>query len=178
MCAISFGGDASKEPTKKLALQPELQGDIVPDFFALAPDNRTRLYREDLAKEAKKLGAKRVVLSFFATWCQYCPAELRRMKESSAKLKEKGVLVYLIDVGENLIEDGKKVGGFVEKSSGNAFPFYFDQNNNLLRSFGILEKDATYAVLPVNVVMDANLRVLAVFAEIGNDFPQVLWGNL
>jgi alkyl hydroperoxide reductase subunit AhpC len=175
MCALSFGAG----PSKKLSPLPkELQGDIVPNFLLLAPDNETRLNRKGMADEAKKLGAKRVVFSFFATWCMNCQTEFFHLKENAAKLKENGVLVYLINSGENLMREGKKVGSFAEKFAGASFPLYYDQSNNLLKGFGIVEKNATEFALPVVVVMDANLQVLGAFTETGDDFPQVLWGNL
>jgi peroxiredoxin len=175
MCAISFGAGQSK---KLSPLPKELQGDIVPNFFILAPDNEKMLNKKGMAEEAKKLGAKRVVLSFFATWCINCQTEFFRLKENSGKLKENGVLVYLIDAGEDLMREGKKVGDFVGKFAGNSFPFYFDQNGTLLKNFGIVDKNATEFALPLVVVMDADLRVLGAFTETGDDFPQILWEGL
>jgi peroxiredoxin len=175
ICALSFGAGQSK---KLSPLPPELQGSAVPNFFMLAPDNETRLSKKGLEAEAKKLGAKRVVFSFFATWCLNCRAEFSNLKKSFGKLKEKGAQVYLIDVGEDLIRDGKKVGDFVKEYSGNLFPFYFDKNANLLKAFGLVDKSATEFSLPVIVVMDSDLRVLEVFTDIGDDFPQILWADL
>jgi len=175
MCTFSFG----EGPSKKLSPLPkELQGDAVPSFFVLAPDNETSLSKKGLATELKRLRAKRVVFSFFATWCDNCKTEFFHMKENAAKLKEKGVQVYLIDVGENIMQDGKKVSNFVKEYAGNKFPLYFDQNANLLRNFGIIDKDAIKVELPMVLIMDANLRVLDVFTGIGDDFPQILWENL
>jgi peroxiredoxin len=180
MSALSFGEEPSKVgKSRKLSPLPqELQGSEIPSFFILAPNNETRLYEEDMAEQAKKLGAKRLVISFFATWCENCVEEFALLKKNYGKLKEKGVLVYLVNAGEDLINDGKKVSNFVEKYAGNSFPFYYDQKVNLLTSFGILANKNEVGSLPVVVVMDANLRVLSVFTELGNDFPQVLWGDL
>ncbi len=172
---LSFGAGQSK---KLSPLPKELQGDIVPNFFILAPDNENRLSKKGLAGEVKKLGAKRVVFSFFATWCVNCTAEFTRLKENAAKLKEKGVYVYLIDVGENIIQEGKKVSDFVGQYAGNHFPLYFDQNANLLRDFGIIDRDAARFELPVILIMDADLRALGAFTETGDDFPQILWEDL
>jgi len=176
MCALSFGAGQTK---KMSPLPRQLQGDAVPNFLLLAPDNKTRLGKEDLIDEAKKIGAKRVVFSFFASWCvKNCAPEIVLLKENSAKLKEKGVQIYLIDVGENLMQKGKDVSDFVEKYAGSQFPFYFDQKGNLLKNFGIIDRNATEFGIPVLLVMDADLRVLDVFTETGDDFPQILWENL
>jgi peroxiredoxin len=172
--ALSFG----EGQTKKIDLPKELQGDIIPSFTLLMPDNETRLKRDDFAKEAKKLGAKRVVFSFFASWClKNCAPEFVVMKDNIAKLKEKGVQVYLIDVREDLIDMGDKVKEFVEKYADNKFPYYFDQKGKLLKDFGLVKKNEYD--LPTIVVMDGDLRVLYVLeGEAGNDFPQVIWEGL
>ena len=180
LTALSFGEGQSK---KLNPLPKELQGDIIPSFSVLAPDNETRFGRKAMGEEVKKLGVKRVVLSFFATWCENCRAEFLLMKEHAAKLKEKGVQVYLIDVNEDIAKKGKEgsdkdVKDFVEKYAGGSFPYYFDQNVGLLKSFGIVAKNASTFSLPVIVVMDTELRVLSVFTEAGNDFPQILWEDL
>jgi len=174
---FSFGEVAG--PSEKMPLPKELQGNIIPDFFVLAIDNETEFNRDNLAAAAKKEGAKRVVLSFFATWCvENCGSEFVKLKENAGALKAKGVQVYLIDVGEKIMQKGKEVSDFVSKYAGNAFPFYFDQNAKMLKNFGIIERDAVKLELPRIVVMDANLKVLNVFTVTGNDFPQVLWENL
>ena len=179
MPALSFGAGQSGPSKKILPLPKELQGNIIPDFFVLAIDNETEFSREKLAEEAKKQNAKRVVFSFFASWCtENCGPEFVKLKENAEKLKEKGISVYLIDVGEKIMHKGKEVSDFVNKYAANAFPFYFNQNASLLKNFGIIERSATQFSLPVLVVMDANLKVLNVFADSGNDFPQVLWGDL
>lgn len=179
MPALSFGSEPSG-PSKKLSPLPkELQGNIIPDFYVLAIDNETEFSREKLAKEAKQIGAKRIVLSFFASWCiENCGTEFVKLKENANILKEKGVSVYLIDVGEKIMQKGKEVSDFVSKYAEDSFPFYFNQNASLLKNFGIIERNATQFSLPVIVVMDANLKVLSVFTNSGNDFPQVLWGDL
>ena len=128
-------------------------------------------------EEAKKLGAKRVVLSFFATWCVNCKEEFVLLKKNADKLKENGVHIHLVDVGEKIMKDGQKVSDFVKEQLGDSFPFWFDQNANLLKNFGIVKRNATEFPLPVIVVMDADLRVLNVISEAGKDFPQILWNN-
>ncbi|MDR0518082.1 MAG: TlpA family protein disulfide reductase [Fibromonadaceae bacterium] len=175
MLAISHAGEQSK---KISPLPKELAGGSIPNFFVLAADNETELDRKSLKEEAKRLGAKRVVLSFFATWCVNCQKEFVLLRQSASRLKENGVLVYLIDVGEKIASHGDKVRRFAEEYAGDAFPFYFDQSGNLLKNFGIIERSQTQFNLPVIVVADADLRVLSVFTEAGDDFPQILWSEL
>jgi thiol-disulfide isomerase/thioredoxin len=175
MSVISFAGGQSK---KLNPLPKELQGDIVPNFFVLAMDNETELDRKGLKEEAQKNGAKRIALSFFASWCENCREEFKSLRKNASKLKENGVQIYLIDVGEKIIREGKKVSDFVEEFSGGSFPFYFDPGANLLKDFGFIERSATQFALPIILVLDADLRVLGAFTEAGDDFPQILWGDL
>jgi thiol-disulfide isomerase/thioredoxin len=175
MCALSFG--EVKGASEKLSPLPqELQGGEIPGFYVVALDSRNSLYNEKLANEAKKPGVKRVVLSFFDTKCVNCQAEFVLLKNNSAKLKENGVLVNLINVGEKIDSSGAKVNKFVKEFAGDSFPFYFDQDFVMLKNFGL--KLSTDVIFPMIVVMDSDLRVLGVFKATGNDFPQVLWGNL
>jgi len=170
MLAFSYG-----QQTKRLSPLPEpLQGDIIPNFFALAIDNETELGRSDL----KNTGAKRIVISFFATWCVNCREELVVLKNNAGELAKNGVQVHLIDAGESLVEKGATVEKFVKQFAGDAFQFWFDPNANMLKKFGLIEKNQTTFELPITIVMDANLKVLAVFKEIGKDYPQILWSEL
>jgi peroxiredoxin len=180
MCALSFGEGAAKGQSKKLDIPQELQGAAAPNFYVLALDKVNRLSKTSLAKEAKKPGVKRVVLSFFDTECINCRAEFVTLKNNSAKLKENGVLMNFINVGEGIEEKGQKVRAFVEDHAGNSFPFYFDEDRSMLKSFGLVNVDKNSIIinLPMIVVMDSDLRVLGVIKETGNDFPQVLWGDL
>lgn len=175
--ALSFGEGQSGQTKKRQPLPKELRGTI-PDFEVLAIDNETELNQNDLKAKAKKAGAKRIVLSFFASWCELCMAEFQLLKKNAGDLKKNGVQVYLIDVGESIHEFGDKVSGMVSKNAGNAFPFYFDPYANALENFGLVPSSGKYP-LPLVIVMDSDLRVLGVLEEkAGNDFPRILWGNL
>jgi len=174
MFAFSFG-----QQTKKLSPLPEkLRGDIIPNFFVLAIDNETELGRNDLKETASKSGAKRIVLSFFATWCENCREEFKTLRSNAGNLANNGVQVHLIDVGEAIHEKGEAVEKFVRQFAGNSFPFWFDPNANLLKKFGLIENSQTTFELPITVVLDANLKVLGVLKEIGKDYPHILWSDL
>jgi len=179
LTSFSFGEGFSGPSKKLLPLPKDLQGNVIPDFYVLAIDNETEFSRDNLLAVAKRQGAKRIVLSFFASWCvENCAPEFVKLRENASILKEKGVQVFLIDVGEKIMQKGKDVSEFVSKYAGNAFPFYFNQNASVLKNFGIIAPKATQIELPVIVVMDSNLKVLEVFTAAGNDFPQVLWEGL
>jgi peroxiredoxin len=160
-------------------LPEQLRGEIIPNFSpVLAIDNETELGRDDLKKAAQKPSTKRIVLSFFATWCVNCREEFVLLKKNKSELEKDGVQVYLIDVGESIHEKGAAVEKFVRQYAGDSFPFYFDPNANLLKKFGLVEKSQTQFELPITIVLDANLKVLGILREARKNFPQVLWSEL
>jgi len=176
LISASFGAEQSGPSKKRLPLPKELQGTI-PSFKVLAIDNETELRQSDLKANAQKAGAKRIALSFFASWCENCMEEFVLLKNNAAELQKNGVQVYLIDVGESIHSKADTVSKMVNKYAGNFFPFYFDPNGNLLKKSGLLE--GGQYTLPSVIVLDSDLRVLSVFEKkAGNDFPQVLWGDL
>jgi len=161
------------EKSNRLALPDKLKQGIIPHFFVLEENGIDELYRDDIKEAVKKTDAKRVVLSFFATWCESCQEEFVTLKKNKIELEKQGVLVYLIDVGEDIRSKGAKVREMV----GGAFPYYFDPYIDLFKSFGLSQgKDI---VLPMVLILDSNLQTVGVLAgKMGNDFPQVLWGEL
>jgi len=174
MSSLCFG-QVLKQSQKLNPLPNELQGTI-PNFFVLAKDNkRANALRPDNLKEnAQKAGAKRIVLSFFATWCTNCPEEFALLKKNADELKKNGVQVYLINVGQSIHDKGDSVSIYVDKYAGNSFPFYFDPNKTLLKDFGF-----TQEIYPLIIILDIELRVLSVLKGVGKeDFPQILWGEL
>ena len=155
----------------------QLQGTI-PNFQTLTIENEPGLTRDNLKEKAKKAGAKRIALSFFATWCVNCAEEFALLKKNASELQKNGVQVYLINVGESIHKDGNKVSDMVNKYAGNSFPLYFDPNGNLLRKSGFLQKDGRFS-LPLIIVLDSDLQVLSVLSAVSKeDFPQILWGEL
>jgi len=166
------------EKSMRLALPDELKQGIVPNFFVLEKNGINELYREDIKNAVKKTGAKRVVLSFFATYCVSCKEEFAILKNNKAELEKQGVLIYLIDVGEGIRAYGEKVKEMVEKNAGEAFPYYFDPNAILPKNFG-LSKKGEELNLPLTIILDSNLQALGVLkGKMGSDFPQVLWSEL
>lgn len=166
------------ENSTRIALPKELKQGIIPDFFVLEKNSVKELYRDDIKEAVKKKGAKRVVLSFFATNCLSCREEFAILKKNKDELDKQGILVYLIDVGESIKQRGEEVKKFVEEYSGGVFPYYFDSNIRLFGIFGLINPGEDPG-LPTTIILDSNLQVLAILkGKMGNDFPQILWGEL
>jgi len=166
------------QKTARLALPNELRQGIIPDFFVLDRNGINELYRDDIRETIKKTGAKRVALSFFATYCVSCREEFAILKENKAQLEKQRVLVYLIDVGEGIRSQGEKVREMVEQNAGNVFPYYFDPNVILPKTFGLLKAGEDLGV-PFTIILDSNLQAIGILAgKMGSDFPQILWSIL
>jgi thiol-disulfide isomerase/thioredoxin len=166
------------EKSTRLALPNELKQGIIPNFFVLEKNGVNELYRDDLKTAVKKTGAKRVVLSFFATYCVPCKEEFAILKNNKDELEKQGVLVYLINAGENIRSHGDKVKDMVEKTAGDAFPYYFDPNVILFKNFGLV-KQGENPSLPQTLILNSDLQVLGILTgKMGSDFPQVLWSEL
>jgi len=166
------------QKSTRLALTSELSQGIIPNFFVLEKNGIDELYRDDIKESVKKAGAKRVVLSFFATYCASCKNEFEILKKNKSELEKRGILVYLIDVGEDIRSNGAKVSEMVEKHAGDSFPYYFDPNVILLKTFGLVKKGENPS-LPMTIILDSNLQAIGILkGQMGSDFPQVLWGEL
>jgi len=162
------------EKTARQALPNELKQGIIPDFFVLEKNGIDELYRDDIKEVVKKNGAKRVVLSFFATYCVPCREEFAILKKNKGELEKQGILIYLIDVGEDIRTSGSKASEMV----GGAFPCYFDPNTILFKSFGLAKRGEDPS-LPMTLILDSNLQVVSILkGKMGSDFPQVLWSEL
>jgi len=165
------------EKSTRLALPNELKQGIIPYFFVLEKNGIDALYREDIEQTVKKKGAKRVILSFFATYCLQCREEFAILKKNKAELEKRGILVYLIDVGEEIRVIGTKVKDMVEKNAGSTFPYYFDPYVILFKSFGLSKQGETPS-LPITLILDSNLQVVGILkGQMGSDFPEVLWSE-
>jgi peroxiredoxin len=172
MFASCFGQSHKLSP-----LPRQLQG-AIPSFRVLAIDNETELSQSDLRANAKKAGAKRIALSFFATWCANCREELVHLRNNAGELQKNGVQAYLINVGESIHSDGGKVSDMVNEYAGNSFPLYFDPNGNLLRKSGFVQENSGRFSLPLTIILDSDLHVLGVLSAVSkDDFPQILWGE-
>jgi alkyl hydroperoxide reductase subunit AhpC len=166
------------EHSNRLALPEDLRGEIIPNFYVLESDNVNGLSLNSLKEKAAKFGAKRIVLSFFATYCFSCKEEFALLKKNAGELKKQGVMVYLINVGEDIDAMGKKVAKMVNDNAGKDFPYYFDPDVSSMRNFGLVNSKSE-AIIPSTLILDKDLRALAVLVgEMGKDFPKILWGEL
>lgn len=90
-------------------------GQVAPSFALPAMNDEYVSLREFCGDKLKKPWKNKtkhvVVLSFFATWCKPCMAEIPHLEKLYSEFKNKDIRFYLINVGENK----EKVDKFVDQ---------------------------------------------------------------
>jgi len=159
--------------SERLPLPKELQGEL-PWFAVVAKDGDGTyngiLNKDKLKTFAAQKNSKRVVLAFFATWCIPCREGLALMSKKSSELEKNGVLVVLINVGE---EDYGKIDKWVSGYAKDGWLLNFDKFNNLPENFG-LSKRGVDMPLPRTLLLDKDLRPLMLIGQEGDDYPNAI----
>ena len=172
------------EPTKKLPFTKELQAEELPWFAFDAKDGKGTydkvINRDNLKEFVKQKKYKRVVFSFFATWCVQCREGLKQISSNSTELKKNGVLVILVNVAEKDMDNysRKKIEEWVKKEGyfREEWLLVFDQFSNSLEDFGLKKNTSAEEVpLPKTLVTENNLRPLMLIGQEGDDYLQLLW---
>jgi len=160
--------------SEMLSLPRELQGEL--PWFAMVSKDGEETYNGILTKDKLKSivaqkNSKRVVLDFYATWCIPCREGLTRLNEKAAELEINGVLVVLVNVGEE--KDYAEINKWVSRYAKDSWLLGFDKFNNLPANFG-LSKNGGEMPLPGTLLLDKNLRPLLLIGNEGDDFIQIL----
>jgi thiol-disulfide isomerase/thioredoxin len=92
---------------------------------------------------------KVVFLSFWATWCGPCKAELPSVQAMYQKLKGKGLELLAVDV----MEDRKTVSDFLQ-ANGMSFPVLLDSDGSVGGTYGS-------GSIPTNFIIDRSGKILA-----------------
>jgi thiol-disulfide isomerase/thioredoxin len=82
-----------------------------------------------------------VLLNFWATWCPPCQAEIPSMESFFGKLKDKGLKILAVDVGENKT----KVQDFVKKT-GMKVTVLLDVDGQIGQLYGAQSIPTTYVI--------------------------------
>jgi thiol-disulfide isomerase/thioredoxin len=170
---FSFAGTS-----EKLSLPKELQTATLPWFALEAKDGEgtyNGIINNDKLKEiAQRRNSKRIVFAFFATWCAPCKEGLSRMSLNAAELEKRGILVVLINIGEN---DYGKIDEWAKTYLKEQWLLGFDSFRNLPEDFGLSKRDSDMP-LPKTLLLSPDLKPLMLLGNEGDDFPKILWSNL
>lgn len=166
---------AQGSPSVILTMPKELQGDDVP-WFAMVVKDGDDSYNGVLSKDKlkaliKQKNSKRVVFAFYATWCISCKEGLARLGNKARELEKSGVMVVLINVGE---DDYAKVNKWLSGYEKEGWLLGYDKFNNIPANFG-LSKNGGEMPLPGTLLLDQDLRPLMLIGQEGADFPQILF---
>jgi len=159
--------------SERFSLPKELQGEL--PWFAMFIKDGDGTYNGVLSKDklkaiAKQKNSKRVVFAFYATWCIPCREGLTLISNNADELEKNGVLVVLVNVGE---EDFTKVNKWVNGYVKDGWLLGFDKFNNIPESFGLSKRDSEMP-LPKTLLLNNDLRPLMLIGQEGDDFIQIL----
>jgi len=168
------------KPSEKLPLPKELQAEELPWFAFDAKDGDGVINKDNLKELAKQKKYRKVVFSFFATWCVACREGLKKMSDNANELKKNGVLVVLVNVAENYLENysRKKIDEWARQNGylKDEWLLVFDKFSNSLEDFGLQKNESEEAPLPRILITDGNLHPLMLIGEEGEDFLRILEG--
>jgi peroxiredoxin len=130
-------------------------GKDAPDFILDTLDAK-EVHFQDLIK------GKKAIVFFWATWCPHCREQVKALKKFELKLAEEGVVVALVDIGE----DAATVQKFVAAGKFN-FPVFLD-----IKSY-VAEMYQVFGV-PTLFFIGTDGKVREMLNYLPDDFEQIL----
>jgi thiol-disulfide isomerase/thioredoxin len=179
LAALASFSFAAK-PSEKLALPPTASAGKELPFFALDVKDGENSYdavinNDKLKAIAKQRGSKRIIISFFATWCVPCREGLKIMSDNASELEKKGVLVLLANTGE---ADYAKVDTWIKNYSKEKWLIGFDKYDNFPKTLGMAATSGGEMPLPKTLITNPDLQPLMFIGQEGDDFLKVLLEGL
>ncbi len=76
---------------------------------------------------------KSAIIFFWATWCPNCHEKIDKLSKSATEMKNKGIQIILVDIGEN----AKAVDSYVKR---NKVPYdvFLDENSKVAEDYDII----------------------------------------
>ncbi len=126
--AAADAGDA--EPLDPIPDKP-----AAPGFELKGPDGETYSLAD--------MKGQPVIVNFWATWCPPCRAEMPAMQRAWEELKDQGVMLVAVNVGESEAE----IAAFAERMEV-SFPLPMDTNMTVAQSWPMKGLPTTFIVDP------------------------------
>ena len=131
-CFVIFSSTAvaGKEP-----LHPVIATPVAADFNLMDVDGQLHTL--------SKYRGKIVIVNFWATWCPPCRFELPAMEKVWERLKDKGVVILGINVGE----DEDTIFTFTTDYPV-TFPLLMDSDSSVTQTYPVIGLPTTYVINP------------------------------
>jgi alkyl hydroperoxide reductase subunit AhpC len=165
--AITVGA----QPSEIHQMPPKLQAEILPWFAARDGKDGVSPFTRKTLEGLVAPQIKRVALVYFATWCLPCREGVLRLKEQKGELQKNGVLVVLVNVGE---QDMGVVQKWVRQFGTEQWPLISDQFGRLTEGFGLVKPEEKIT-LPRTIVLSEKLKPLQLIGAEGSDWSEILW---
>lgn len=120
-------------------------GEKTPEFALRDLYKATRVVRS-----AQALPGKTTLLSFFATWCKPCIAEMPKFRALAVRYRDRGFRVVLISVDQ--IEE-KELLKFMKKVDVSGMEVLWDEETDAMSEYGVFN-------LPTNILVGPKGTVL------------------
>ena len=91
---------------------------------------------------------KVVIINFWATWCPPCRKEMPSMQRAWEKLKQEGIVMLAINVGE----DSDQIFAFTAEYPVE-FPLLMDRDSSVVRQWNVRGLPTTYIVNPAGKIV-------------------------
>lgn len=117
------------------------KGDVAPDFSLPNLGGGSQSLRD--------LRGSTVILTFWASWCAPCRAEMPDMQVAYGELRDRGLVVVGVNEGETL----ERVEAFVQEF-GLTFPIVLDEKQGTARTYGVRAYPTTLVIDGEGVIQE------------------------
>ena len=105
---------------------------------------------------------KSAIIFFWATWCPNCHEKMKELSKTTAEIKDKGIQVILVDIGE----DAKMVNSYVKRYKV-PYDVLLDEESKVAEDYRIIG-------IPTFFFVDRNGVIKAIEHSIPDNYEQIL----
>ncbi len=136
---LAFGSASFAREQSIQMLHPLQEPFLAPEFELKGEDGT--LYR------LSDYRGQVVILNFWATWCPPCREEMPSMERAWQKIKEKGIVIIAVNVGE----DEDTIFAFTGEYPV-TFPLPMDIDGAVIKKYPVVGLPTTYIISPEGIV--------------------------